>query len=64
MKIRRTDWIAALAAPTIALPLSGVGDVAPQDKPFAGVNLRMGTLGGPWTDAQKVPKMEAMGDGW
>jgi putative spermidine/putrescine transport system substrate-binding protein len=40
------------------------GGVTAQDKPFAGVTLRVGTLGGPWTDAQKaylMPKMEAMG---
>lgn len=60
-KLTRITAVAGLAA---ALSLSAVGSAMAQDKPFAGVNLRVGTFGGPWTKIQEEllkPQMEALG---
>jgi putative spermidine/putrescine transport system substrate-binding protein len=54
----------ALAGLAVVMALGAAGDAYGQDKPFAGVNLRIGTTGGPWLEAQKaliVPRMVAMG---
>ena len=64
MKTCRMARSGALATLVVALAIGDIPGVAAQDKPFAGVALRVGTQGGPWTDAQKaylVPKLEAMG---
>ena len=54
-----------LAAAALAACAAWIGGpAAAQDKPFAGVELRVGTYGGPWTEEQKrlaTAKMEAMG---
>jgi putative spermidine/putrescine transport system substrate-binding protein len=57
----------ALAGLVAASLIGGALDAFGADtagKPYEGVNLRVGTYGGPWTDFQKeklAPKMEAMG---
>ena len=56
--------ITTLAAAIAVMALSVATNVARADKPFEGVNLRVGTFGGPWTKIQQEmlqPKMEALG---
>lgn len=64
MKKPKLSRISAIAGLVAVLSLSAVSNVVAQDKPFAGVNLRVGTFGGPWTEIQKEqlqPQMEALG---
>jgi len=56
--------IATLTAIIAGLALGAAGSAVGAGKPFEGVNLRVGTFGGPWTKIQKellAPQMEAMG---
>lgn len=64
MKKHKISQITAFAGLVAVLSLSALSNAAGQDKPFAGVNLRVGTFGGPWTEIQKEllqPQMEALG---
>lgn len=66
MRMHMHGWLrtGALAGLIVTLAIGGATEAVGQDKPFAGVNLRVGTTGGPWLEAQKallVPRMEAMG---
>ena len=64
MKTMKITRIAALAVVATGLAFGSAAGVAADEKPFEGVNLRVGTFGGPWTKIQQEllqPKMEAMG---
>ena len=59
--ISRLTTLCVLAA---GLSFATFGIAVAAEKPFEGVNLRVGTFGGPWTKIQQeelMPKMEAMG---
>jgi putative spermidine/putrescine transport system substrate-binding protein len=64
MKKVRLVRITAIIGIVGALVLGAVGTATAGQKPLAGVNLKVGTWGGPWQSIQKellVPKMEALG---
>ena len=56
--------ITTLAAIVAGLAFGAAGSAVGAENSFKGVNLRIGTFGGPWTKIQQeqlAPKMEAMG---
>ena len=64
MKTMKITRIAAFAVVAAGLAFGSAGGAVAAEKPFEGVNLRVGTFGGPWTKIQQEllqPKMEAMG---
>ena len=64
MKTMKITRIAAFSVVAAGLAFGSAGGAVAEEKPFEGVNLRIGTFGGPWTKIQQEllqPKMEAMG---
>lgn len=64
MNASRKARIGAAAAMLAACAVWTCAPAVAQNKPFAGVELRVGTYGGPWTEEQKrlaTAKMEALG---
>ena len=64
MKTMKITRAAAVAVTAAGLALGSIGGAVASEKPFEGVNLRIGTFGGPWTKIQQEllqPQMEAMG---